>query len=188
VPEKTAELSAGVRILSDPSTARLPRVDEAHLLNYLQGYPGKIALSEYPASELPEVSPPPAPWLGAVQRRLNASIGVEGATARRDGSSLTKEVVTNANAFFQATSNVLPAEPYLYGSKAGDLIAEFEGRLGRMTVVITKRNALAFAVMGKNTFRKQLEVPFAPAFIRHEVADIASRVGSGCYGSMDTEI
>lgn len=189
MPEKTAELSAAIRILSDPSTARLPRVDEVRLQSYLHGYADKIALWENRAeAELPSVAPPPAPWLGAVQRRLNASIGIEGADALRDGSSLTKEVVSNANSFFEATSNLFPSEPYLYGSRNGDLIAEFEGKVGRMTVVVTSHNLIAFAVAGNETFKKQFDiVPFASAPIRHEIADIAERLGSGRYGSVDSE-
>jgi hypothetical protein len=187
--EKTAELSAAVRILNDPATARLPRMDEVLLRNYLQGYAEKITQAENrPESELPSFAPPPAAWLGAIQRRLNASIGVEGAGERRDGSSLTKEVVSNANSFFEATSNLFPSEPYLYGSRSGDLIAEFESDVGQMTVVVTSRNLIAFAVVGNETVKKQLAiVPFASAAIRREIAELASRLGSGRYGSMDSE-
>jgi hypothetical protein len=187
--DQTGAVSAATRVLADPVTAKLPSIDELRLEGYLQDYADVVPLSEYrPESELPSLTSTPAPWLGAVQRRLNASIGLEGIEGRNDGAWLIKEVVSNANSVFDAASNLFPSEPYLYGSRAGDLVAEFEGKEGRMTMVVTKEALITFAVAGKKTIRRQMKlIPFTPADIRRGVADIANSLGSGSYGSVDAE-
>jgi hypothetical protein len=97
--------------------------------------------AETPAFGIPR--PPPAPWLADVQRRLNGSIGVRGSDALQDGTGLRREIVSVANTFFEATSDLLPAEPYLYSSQIGDLVAEFSAPLGRMTMIISTDFACA---------------------------------------------
>ena len=115
--------------------------------------------------------PHPAPWLAVVQRRLTNSVGLDAAPP--DGKWLAKGVVVAANTFFQATSDLLPAEPVLYSSTQGDLVAEFQGVDLPMTVVFSSTEAIALAVAGGSTLTFTIPIRATPAgALRSELTKI----------------
>jgi hypothetical protein len=123
-----------------------------------------------------------------VQRRLNGSIGVRGSDALQDGTGLRREIVSVANTFFEATSDLLPAEPYLYSSQIGDLVAEFSAPLGRMTMIISTDFAIAHAVVGGQVTQKTLRLtPDAQSSLRPEIGALTSTLRVAQHGSVDTE-
>jgi len=129
--------------------------------------------------------PPPAPWLADVQRRLSNSIGVMTATAS-DGQWLSSDVVSAANLFFQATSDMLPAEPYLHSSLQGDLVAEFKSAHGPMTMIVSNRYALAMATINGEPVQSKVALTAAqPSTLRAELAKITDALRAGKYGSVD---
>jgi hypothetical protein len=131
------------------------------------------------------IEPLGASWLGAVQRRLNASIGIEGTIS--DGTWLPRDVVTAANNFFDATSSLLPSEPYLYSSRAGNLVAEFENKLGRMTLILSKDTAVALASVGKERIQKRIDLAgVTPARLRSDISGITDRLRT-THGSVGTK-
>jgi hypothetical protein len=131
--------------------------------------------------------PPVAPWLADVQRRLSGSIAMRGGTALHDRTGLAREVVRAANSFFELTSDLLPAEPYLYSSQSGDLVAEFSAPLGRMTIIISTDSAIAHASVGGRITQKSFVLtPEAQNSLRPEIDAITSPLRAGIHGSVDT--
>lgn len=180
MPGPTASRSASINFLTEASTGNAPSIDarpsvDAPLDNYL----GAQARALYVAGMV-------APWLGNVQRRLNASIGIAGAP--NDGSSLPKDVVLAANSFFEATSYMLPNEPHMYASHSGDLVAEFESNAGRMTLIVSKDQAVALAVVGNEMIQKNISLTAtAPAALQDQLSTITDRLRIRLHGSMDPQ-
>jgi hypothetical protein len=134
------------------------------------------------ASQETEVSGDVAPWLGAVQRRLNASIGITGASTD-DGTWLEKDVVAAANSFFEVTSYLLPGEPYLYALHSGELVAEFENAPYRMTLILSKDAAIALAAIGGETIHKRISLTAAaPQVLRRELSTIIDGLHTDQHG------
>jgi hypothetical protein len=85
--------------------------------------------------------------------------------------------VKAANTLFVAVSNILPGEPYLYSSRAGNLVAEFENKVGRMTLIVSGDAALALASVGQERIEKRFELAGAtPERLRNELTGIADRL------------
>ncbi len=141
--------TASVAFVTDTSSASTEPADPAAIAAYL-GTQAAHTPSTQVVLGAPVAYPRPqtASWLGAVQRRLNGSIGVRDGEALRDGTALSMEVVSRANSFLEATSDLLPAEPYIYGSGNGDLVAEFNVPNGQMTLIISTDFAIAYAAVG----------------------------------------
>jgi len=75
-----------------------------------------------------------------------------------DGSWLDADVAGQALAFFQATSDVLPSEPYIYTSIEGDLVAEFRTPRGSMTSIVGKSSVINFAVIDQTVIKATLDL------------------------------
>jgi hypothetical protein len=127
-----------------------------------------------------------APWLGQLQRRLNLSIGLGTAVQNREGQWLGGDVVTAANNFFQATSDMFPAEPYIYSSREGDLVAEFSGGRGPLTMILSPKQAIAFAVVDGRRIHKEIPLTAVRvADLRAQLAEITDVVLAGQHGPVD---
>ena len=90
-------------------------------------------------------APIAAPWLGAVQRRLETSVATP--DDRSNPASIAEPIASAAIAFFEATSDVLPGEPFLYPTTKGDVVAEFVGAHGRLTGILGSEHLLLHAVI-----------------------------------------
>lgn len=99
------------------------------------------------AGKLPGPQTVPAHWLGAVERRIRDSIVPTEHIADNDGRWLAFDVANAAIQFFRQVSALLPGEPYIYSSAAGDLVAEFNAMHGQLTSVVTVDKLLAVAMV-----------------------------------------
>jgi hypothetical protein len=127
-----------------------------------------------------------APWLANVQRRLNNSVGLD--LAAPDGQWLTKGVVSAANTFFQATSDLLPIEPFLYSSTQGDLVAEFQGVEIPITVIFSTSNAIALAVIAGQPLKFTIPLAATPAgALRSELTKITEILRAKRHEPVDAE-
>lgn len=101
----------------------------------------------------------PAPWLPKLERRIkNSAAQPEEELLDNDGSWLRRSVIDAADCFFRETSDVLPSEPYLYGSTKGDLVAEYNCPAGKMTQILGDRFVICFTVINGKTWHTELEV------------------------------
>lgn len=95
------------------------------------------------------VSTPPTQsrplWTGDVLRRLRDSTAPRGMNAPLDGKWIAESVARSAAAFFSSYASFLPSEPYIYASNDGDLVAEFQGPMGRLTAIIGDMETTLFA-------------------------------------------
>jgi hypothetical protein len=131
--------------------------------------------------------PAPAPWFANVQRRLRNSVGVP-AQGGPDGRWLSGDVVNAANTFFLATSDMLPAEPHLESSQKGDLIAEFSGSYGAMTMIVSNAYATAFAMLGGQPVQRRISLDGAqPETLRAELSKITNALREQASGTMDAK-
>jgi hypothetical protein len=188
--DTTARSNTILTFLTGTSTANTTTTF-AHLKTPAHGWYSSDAIGAFnvrdPIDSF-QVSGPVAPWLGAVERRLNASIAITGSAEENDGTALNKDVVTAANAFFAATSSMLPSEPYLYGLPTGELVAEFEAQKGRMTIVISSDTATAMSVVDGETLHREIALQAAtPDDLQSNLSAIMDRLGTDKHGSMDTQ-
>ena len=127
--------------------------------------------------------PTPAPWLADVQRRLINSVGTA-----HDGQWLSASVVSTANLFFQATSDMFQAEPHLQSSLHGNLVAEFRGQLGAVTLVVSDESALVMATIKGEPVQSKLTLAGTlPGDWRDQVAKFTDALRVDQNGRMDSE-
>jgi hypothetical protein len=185
----TAPANAIVQFLATLGTGTQPPLDfnafraKVHLYAALPMFEPQNDL----ASVTMTTGSPIAPWLGAVERRLNASVGVDGSKDLQNGTHLSKEIVAAATKFFAATSYMLPAEPYLYAIPGGELVAEFnDGSDGRMTVVISDETVLALTIVGGQTVYKEISIKAqTSATLQKDLATVTDRLHTDKHASMD---
>jgi hypothetical protein len=121
-------------------------------------------------------TPIAATWLPAVEKRISASIATTDGEYVNDGSWVDVDIARQALAFFQATSDVLPSEPYMYTSTQGDLVAEFQTSRGNMTSIVGKASIINFAVIDQTMIRTTLDLTeFNPAKARNEIRNLAAQ-------------
>lgn len=101
-----------------------------------------------------------AKWMETVERRIRESVPTQFEHVPDDEGWLDVEIAAQAIRFFKAMSDVLPpSEPYIYTSTNGDLVAEFQGRHGKLTSVIGKNAANSFAVVDGNIVKAAVSFP-----------------------------
>lgn len=145
-----------------------------------------------PEEQIRQVEPLYASWLPVVQGRIVASTAEDASEVQaiESGQLLKQEIVNAALHFFEKASDVLPGEPYIYASKTGDLVAEFEAPHGTMTTIVSESFALAFAVIAGE---QPLERRFALTNdstepMRSELKALSDRMRTEQNGGMETEI
>jgi hypothetical protein len=130
-----------------PKARATPLVQVAEQVRYLSdSLPGILA----------GPSTIPASWLGSVERRIRDSIGPTNWSGESDGRYIGFEIGKRAVQFFRETSDLWASEPYLYSSKAGDLVAEIKDAQISITAVIGGASAIVFAVAGDEIFREEI--------------------------------
>jgi hypothetical protein len=100
-----------------------------------------------------------ASWLSNVERRIRGSIANSNEPLPNTGRWLEPQLAWQAINFFQATSDILPGEPYVYASLMGDLIAEFKGPKGKLTTIVTKSSLTTYSVMGDRILKISFDLP-----------------------------
>ena len=76
---------------------------------------------------------PAVAWLSEVERRIRDSIVPIEYSDLTSTEYLNEAAGSAALSFFQNNADLLPAEPHIYGTHDGDLVAEFETAIGRLT-------------------------------------------------------
>jgi len=99
----------------------------------------------------------PPKWLTAVDRRIRASVGPRNHAFEAGDKWLTPEVATAAAAFFRDIADLLPSEPYIYPSRQGDLIAEFECSNGTLTIIVSPKYVILFAALNGLSLEQRIE-------------------------------
>jgi hypothetical protein len=92
--------------------------------------------------------PAAAEWLPVIERRIKDSVrAVEIASSDQENvDSIDQAVANSANLFFRIASTQLPAEPYIYASKKGELIAEFRANERALTLIISDGRVASYVI------------------------------------------
>lgn len=134
-----------------------------------------------PSQILPE-------WVGAVKRRIQDSIAPSLDHFDSSGRWLPASTATAASAFFERLGDSLPSEPIIYGSRSGDLVAEFESPHGTMTGIISPDFILLFSVVDGTIMEKTLPgVAEDPRGLRRELRRMTSLLHYGLHAAVDPE-
>jgi hypothetical protein len=104
-----------------------------------------------------------------------------------NGRWLPQATAIAALKFFEAASDLLPGEPYIYGSPLGDLIAEFEGEKGTLTSVIGPNITLLFAIIGGIPIKRTVSPEGGERELRSELRELAESLRTGKHGALETE-
>lgn len=182
----SAEQTASVRIYTDGYRLfdeGLVSTMRNYLDQWFRNYRSQLS-DNRPESSIRLSNPPIADWLAAVRRRINDSILPHDFVGDNDGRWLTEDVARAAVAYFEETSDLLPAEPYIYSSRRGDLVAEFTADHGTLTSIVTPTYVLLFAVIDGAPIEKRLPLAGTTMSLRSEVANLSDLLRTGQHGAL----
>lgn len=129
----------------------------------------------------------PNGWLSAVEARIRDSVLPDELRGDLSAEWLTEDAANAAIAFFRAGADVLPAEPHIYATESGDLVAEFETQAGSMTSVVTDRETILFAVLVSEPQQPmQRVIRRGSNKFRDELRSFTRRLTAGSHGKMGT--
>jgi hypothetical protein len=127
---------------------------------------------------------PVTPWLSSVERRIEDSIVPIEYEGLSPTQWLREEVGQAAIRFFQNTADVLPVEPFLYGSQTGALVAEFVAKRGTLTTVVSPNTVIVFAVKADEPDTPvQVTLKRGSNLLREELQEIVKAL-AGPHGQM----
>jgi hypothetical protein len=130
----------------------------------------------------------PAAWLPRVEKRLRDSTLSDNVDAQDDGSWLTGDIATAAERFFQATSDLLPGEPYMYSSTKGDLVADFKFNAGSMTSIIGSDFVFSSVAIDGRIAQQRLKLENKTTDeTLHELRRLITTLLARDHGSVDSE-
>jgi hypothetical protein len=121
-------------------------------------------------------------WLAAIQSCIRNSVVPAERIMTNDGRWVSQEVADAASQFFQTTADLLPAEPILYASRKGDLVAEFNAEHGVMTSIISPSFVLLYAVVGGSPIERRV---FPGNELRSEIQHILRALRTEAHGSLE---
>ena len=112
----------------------------------------------------------PTGWLEILESRIRDSIDPNGRLDDRSAEWISEDSANAAIAFFRLGADLFPAEPHIYATSQGDLVAEFETALCNLTTIVSDRSTILFGVpstdphnpiesvirRGSNQFRDEL--------------------------------
>jgi hypothetical protein len=127
--------------------------------------------------------PPRAPWFRLVERRIAESSITDPNAANRD-RGLPQSTAIAALKFFKAASDLLPGEPYIYGSPLGDLVAEFAGEKGTLTSVIGPYFTLLFVVVCGIPTEIRVSPEGGESELRSVLKQLAESLHTGKHGAL----
>ena len=161
------------RILAEPvkPSGWYPVVHVQRNVEWPRSYPKKPGTTP-PRFEIEPYTPyltAPNNWLPIVESRIRGSVLPNEYECEPSTEWLSEGAANAAIAFFRNGPDLLPTEPHIYGTKSGDLVAEFEAANGSMTSVVSDKQTILFAVLtgdrepiqtiirrGSNRFRDEL--------------------------------
>jgi hypothetical protein len=133
-----------------------------------------------------EPRPPGASWFRLVERRISES-STQDPNLAGNGHWLPQATAIAALKFFEAASDLLPGEPYIYGSPLGDLVAEFDGEKGTLTSVIGPNVTLLYAIIGGIPIKRTVHPEGGERELRSELKELSESLCTGKYGTLETE-
>ena len=128
-------------------------------------------------------SPIEPSWMENKLTAIRKSVAPSPQAAIGDGRWLSQNVVNAATDFFRLAGDVLPGEPFIYSSREGDLVAEFEGKHGTMTSIVSSTFVLLFAVIDGVPVERTI---FETRGIREEVQQLTRSLLAGRDGHLET--
>lgn len=130
--------------------------------------------------------PSKASWFRLVERRISES-STSDPNLARGGHWLPQATAIAALKFFKATSDLLPGEPYIYGSPLGDLVAEFDEGLGTLTTVIGPYVTLMFAIAKGMPIKEEVSNEGGEDELRSKLKQLIESFRAGKHGALETE-
>jgi hypothetical protein len=137
-----------------------------------------------PVASIRGLCPTGPQWLSTVQQRIASSVVPIGITeGQNNGRWITQDIADAGAEFFQATSDLLPGEPFIYSSQGGDLVAEFESSAGTLTAIVSRQFVILFASIAGCLFEKKIEPgPDGLGVLRRELEGLAEKLVPGRHG------
>ncbi|MCG8052455.1 MAG: hypothetical protein JAZ15_14725 [Candidatus Thiodiazotropha endolucinida] len=130
-----------------------------------------------------EIRPVSAEWLHRIRSRIINSITPIGMIYENNGQWLKQEIADTANDFFDKTSDVLPAEPFIYSSRKGSLVAEYKSDFGTMTNIISQDKVVIFTVIDNDIIEKSFPLKSDKyASIRKDLLSLVNALNRGNHG------
>ncbi len=180
----TAADTASVRFV--PFSAPTAIANKARNAPPAKAFPHQLSDTKQESHVL-EVHAPSAKWLHTVLRRINNSIAPVGTKITKDQRWLRQDIADAANNFFRMTSDLLPSEPYIYSSRKGELVAEFTGKHGTMTAIVSEDSAIVFAVGRGAPVEGRLPLGKSKqAALREEVQRLKDMLHTGQHGEVES--
>lgn len=170
------------------SGARVLQIDDALVRRYAR-FTSKNACDVYSSRLVPEaevyrprhISPP---WLPEIEAIIARSVDDGSEPLCKSGQWLRDEVATAAIRFFQETADLLPGKPYVYGSKQGDLVAEFKAPRGTLTSVISPNFIILFSVVDDVPLHEEV---LTTDDARSALTSVTKALLAGTHGDLATE-
>jgi hypothetical protein len=89
----------------------------------------------------------PNGWLPQVESRIRDSVVPQRSEEQPSCEWLAQDAANAAISFFRQGADLLPAEPHIYGTENGDLVAEFETPTSTMTGVVSDTKTILFGYL-----------------------------------------
>jgi hypothetical protein len=130
----------------------------------------------------------PNSWLPLVESRIRGSVLPDEYESKPSTEWLSEGAANAAIAFFRDGADLLPAEPHIYGTKSGDLVAEFETANGRITGVVSGEQTILFAVLTTNPHKPiQTIIRRGSNRFRDELRSITTKLAAASsHGKMES--
>src|ERR1700730_2758375 len=121
----------------------------------------------------------PNSWLPIVETRIRGSVLPDEYEREPSTEWLSEGAANAAIAFFRNGADLLPTEPHIYGTKSGDLVAEFETANGSMTSVVSDKQTILFAVLTGDDEPIQTIIRRDSNRFRDELRSITTKLAAG---------
>ena len=122
-------------------------------------------------------------WLKATQTSIRNSVARSSAANVTEGRWLTQDVANAATDFLETTADLLPGRPFVYSSKEGDFVAEFQSKHGSLTSIVSPAFVLLFATVDGVPFERKVT---DARTLREEVRRLMEPLLRGQHGDLET--
>ena len=184
----TAEATASIYYFT-PAYWHPPARDASVIKRYMRRLASSrpaLLSDNKPEAQIRNPRPMSARWLSAIEQRIFGSILPNGRESENDGRWLLADIADAGVEFLQSTSDLLPGEPFIYSSRKGDLVAEFEGPHGTMTSIISQTFVLVFAVIDGTSIEKRAPLTMRGfSALRPEIKQLTEMLRTGRYEAVD---
>ena len=177
-----AELSLP-RIETPGYEPRRARVIERYMLWRFTREPHQLSRDCLVEFQVYDPDPTRPDWLATIQQVIRDSVAPSARDTTNDGRWLNQDVADAATDFFQNTADLLPAEPAIYRSQLGELVAEFEAERGTMTSIVSPAFVLLFAVIDGVPVEKTIS---PSGNVRGEVREFVEQLRVEQHGPVET--